>query len=239
MHTRSPSKLAESRRLVVEGDVCRESNVAGRLVNKRWMQLYGAGGAGGGAAQPEPPLLASYRHRGDGEPSKLWEVTRSCSVSEVERGTFHLRPEVSTLVAVVAGRYQDVEMVSTAGQGVGWWCGWVWDGLKLQRLATAAARMGITLPAPAPALATTLPPRVRHFAGPPWARLCLPPTSPLPRPWPAPQYSFSLHFGFSGLFAAESLRLCFEEEAAAREWHRQLTAAIGHMERLGSSGVWG
>lgn len=108
-HYRSPSKMAEGRKLVVEGEVCRESNVAGRLVNKRWMQLFGPSGTG------EPPLLASFRHRGDSEPSKLWEITRSCSVSEVESGTFNLRSETSTLVAVVAGRYREVEMVSRLG----------------------------------------------------------------------------------------------------------------------------
>ncbi len=45
-HRRSPSKaVGDGRALLVEGLVCRESNVAGGLVNKRWMQvsLMGAG----------------------------------------------------------------------------------------------------------------------------------------------------------------------------------------------------
>lgn len=54
---------------------------------------------------------------------------------------------------------------------------------------------------------------------------------------PPPQHSFLLHFGFSGLFAAESLRLCFEKEEEAREWHTQLAAAIHRLERLGSGGA--
>ena len=70
-HWRSPSKTGEGRTLVVEGTVCRESNHVALLVNKRWMQLWGPGP--GGAAS-EPPLLASYRHQGDAEPSKQWEV---------------------------------------------------------------------------------------------------------------------------------------------------------------------
>jgi hypothetical protein len=111
-HYRSPSKLAEGRKLIVEGEVCRESNVAGRLVNKRWMQLFGSAVPTIAGAAVEPPLLASYRSRGDSEPSKLWEITKSCSVSEIEPGTFHLRTETSTLVAVVAGKYREVEMVS-------------------------------------------------------------------------------------------------------------------------------
>ncbi|KAI3426288.1 hypothetical protein D9Q98_008661 [Chlorella vulgaris] len=161
-HYRSPSKLAEGRKLIVEGEVCRESNVAGRLVNKRWMQLFGSAVPTIAGAAVEPPLLASYRSRGDSEPSKLWEITKSCSVSEIEPGTFHLRTETSTLVAVVAGKYREVEMSS-----------------------------------------------------------------------------FTIHFGFSGLFAAESLRLCFADKKAAEEWHAQLSAAVRRAERMSSSGRFG
>lgn len=53
---------------------------------------------------------------------------------------------------------------------------------------------------------------------------------------PLPQFSFSLNFGFSGLFGSESLRLCFDTEEQAQEWHSQLAAAIRRMERLGSGG---
>lgn len=42
-HRRSPSKaVGDGRALLVEGLVCRESNVADRLVNKRWMQVRAA-----------------------------------------------------------------------------------------------------------------------------------------------------------------------------------------------------
>lgn len=109
-HNRSPSKLPESWRLICEGNVWRESNVAGKLVNKRWMQLFGSG-AGGGAGPAEPPVLASFRHQKDSEPSKVWEITRNCSISDIGKGAFHLRSETSTLVAVVAGRYEEREMV--------------------------------------------------------------------------------------------------------------------------------
>lgn len=109
-HSRSPSKLAAGRPLVVEGDVCRESNVAQLLINRRWMQLFGPSTGGGGAAAA-PPLLASYRHRSDAEPSKAWEITKNCSVTEVARGTFHLRSDTTTLVAVVAAKFTEVQMV--------------------------------------------------------------------------------------------------------------------------------
>lgn len=112
MHRRSPSKLAESRRLVLEGLVCRESNVASQLVNKRWMQLYGA------SLNEEPPLLLSFRHRDDAEPTKVWPVTKSCSVTDVAEGIFHLRIDTSTLVAMVAAKYTEVKMVSRARGGV-------------------------------------------------------------------------------------------------------------------------
>lgn len=112
-------------------------------------------------------MLASFRHQTDAEPSKLWEITNSCSVTEasvaaasaeqcpaawiwtvsavalcsrlaagcacclrgllardlnllglqpqqVERGTFHLRVDTSTLVAVIAAKFTDVEMVRRA-----------------------------------------------------------------------------------------------------------------------------
>ena len=59
---------------------------------------------------------------------------------------------------------------------------------------------------------------------------------PPPRP-PAVQFSFVLHFGFGGLFAAESLRLCFESEALALEWHNSLKGCIQEeLELLGGSG---
>ena len=61
---------------------------------------------------------------------------------------------------------------------------------------------------------------------------CLPPSRPHPL-----QYSFELHFGFSGIFAAESLRLCFDTEDQAQEWHSQLAAAIRRLERQGSGGA--
>lgn len=82
-HWRSPSKGgvgAEARQPVLaEALVCRESNVADRLVNKRWMQLLGpAPGSAVTGAPPEPPVLASYRHQGDAEPSKVWRLTRGC-----------------------------------------------------------------------------------------------------------------------------------------------------------------
>lgn len=67
-HRRSPSKMGEGRALVVEGAVCRESNHVALLVNKRWMQLWGPGPGG------EPPMLASFRHEGDVEPSKHWQA---------------------------------------------------------------------------------------------------------------------------------------------------------------------
>lgn len=110
---RSPSKVVEGRQLVVEGVVCRESNHVDLLVNKRWMQLLGPGSspAGRGGA-PEPPVLASFRHRGDAEPSKVWELTRNCSMTDVTAGKFHLRVDTSTLVAIVASKYTEVEMVS-------------------------------------------------------------------------------------------------------------------------------
>jgi hypothetical protein len=54
-----------------------------------------------------------------------------------------------------------------------------------------------------------------------------------PRP-PSLQFSFGLHFGYSGLFAAEGLRLCFDKQAAAHEWHSELAAAIRRLERMGS-----
>lgn len=170
-YRRSPSKSGHP--LLAEGLVCRESNVADRLVNKRWMQLYGAApGSGVTGAPPEPPFLASFRHQADSEPSKVWEITRSCrwvlagrceltgqqqtracrgaggravgganrqggtrhpalarpsrgpampqpsprmprpcSVTEVERGDFHLRVDTSTLVAVIAAKFTDVSLV--------------------------------------------------------------------------------------------------------------------------------
>lgn len=40
----------------------------------------------------------------------------------------------------------------------------------------------------------------------------MPRTPPCPPHPPTLQYSFQLHFGFSGLFAADSLRLCFETQ---------------------------
>jgi hypothetical protein len=52
------------------------------------------------------------------------------------------------------------------------------------------------------------------------------------------QSSFTIHFGFSGLFAAESLRLCFADKKAAEEWHAQLSAAVRRAERMSSSGAW-
>lgn len=72
-HWRSPSKVAEGRSVLAEGLVCRESNVAERLVNRRWMVLYGPA-PGGAMGNVEPPVLASFRHEGDAEPSKLWTV---------------------------------------------------------------------------------------------------------------------------------------------------------------------
>lgn len=104
--------------MLAEGVICRESNVADRLVNKRWMQLL-AGGPGGSLAggAPEPPVLASYRHSGDAEPSKVWPITSTCSLSDVEKGTFHLRVDTSTLVALVAAKYTAVEMVGAAQGG--------------------------------------------------------------------------------------------------------------------------
>ncbi|KAI7837930.1 hypothetical protein COHA_008236 [Chlorella ohadii] len=157
-HRRSPSKaVGDGRALLVEGLVCRESNVAGGLVNKRWMQLFGPSPGAANTSTQEPPVLASFRHQTDAEPSKLWEITGSCSVTEVEKGTFHLRVDTSTLVAVIAAKFTSVEM-----------------------------------------------------------------------------YSFLLHFGFSGLFAAESLRLCFETEEQAQEWRSQLATLIRRLERQGS-----
>lgn len=70
LHRRTPSAMGA---VLVEGEVCRESNVADLLVNKRWMQLLSGGassGAGSGSAPTEPPALASFRHKGDAEPSK-------------------------------------------------------------------------------------------------------------------------------------------------------------------------
>ncbi|PRW45250.1 ENHANCED DISEASE RESISTANCE 2 isoform X2 isoform B [Chlorella sorokiniana] len=160
-HRRSPSKaVGDGRALLVEGLVCRESNVADRLVNKRWMQLFGPAPGAANTSTLEPPVLASFRHQTDAEPSKLWEITQSCSVTEVEKGTFHLRVDTSTLVAVIAAKFTSVEMCS-----------------------------------------------------------------------------FLLHFGFSGLFAAESLRLCFETEEQAQEWHSQLAALIRRLERQGSGAL--
>lgn len=120
-------------------------------------------------------MLASFRHQTDAEPSKLWEITQSCSVTEVglrwqpepgcremhprrslckravpclapaacsrmpaavrqfcckaavhslalaclqvEKGTFHLRVDTSTLVAVIAAKFTSVEMVREAAGG--------------------------------------------------------------------------------------------------------------------------
>lgn len=124
-HFRSPSKAAEGRTVLVEGVVCRESNVANRLVNKRWMRLL----TGSGGVVSEPPVLASYRHSSDAEPSKVWPITRACSVGDVEVGTFHLRVDTSTLVALVAAKYTDVEMVGAAPGDVCPAC----RGLALQR----------------------------------------------------------------------------------------------------------
>ena len=114
-HRRSPSKLAEGRAVLAEGTVCRESNVADRLVNKRWMQLLGSTHSG----SSDPPVLASFRHGGDAEPSKVWPITRTCSVEAVSKGTFHLRQDTSTLVALVAAKYSEVELVG-AGHGGCW-----------------------------------------------------------------------------------------------------------------------
>lgn len=72
-----------------------------------------------------------------------------------------------------------------------------------------------------------------HPAG--WLLLIVPFVLPA---WPPPQFSFTLHFGFSGIFAAESLRLCFEREEEAREWHGQLAELVARLERQGSGGAW-
>lgn len=57
-----------------------------------------------------------------------------CSVSEVERGTFHLRVDTSTLVAVIAAKFTEVEMVRSGG-GCGCSCGWVVGGVMRRRHA--------------------------------------------------------------------------------------------------------
>lgn len=156
-HRQSPSKLAEGRAVVLEGEVCRESNVADKLVNRRWMQLFNGSGGAKGGAPAESAVLASFRHAGDSEPSKVWQLTKACTVEPVSKGTFRLRVDTSILVALVKAKYTPIEL-----------------------------------------------------------------------------FSFTLHFGFSGIFAAESLRLCFEKEAAALEWQAQLAQIIGRLERQGS-----
>lgn len=54
---------------------------------------------------------------------------------------------------------------------------------------------------------------------------------------PPLQWSFHLHFGSLSFFEAESLRLCFDSEAAAQEWHSQLATAIRRLERISSGGA--
>lgn len=43
--------------------------------------------------------------------AQVWPITKACSLTDISKGTFHLRVDTSTLVAVVAAKYTSVEMV--------------------------------------------------------------------------------------------------------------------------------
>lgn len=81
---------------VIEGPIARESNVAENMVNRRWAQLYHG-------FKTEPPVLVSYRRREDAEPSKVWNITRQCTLTQPVERAMKLRVNHSTLVAHVAG----------------------------------------------------------------------------------------------------------------------------------------
>ena len=95
----------KGRALALEGQISRESSVSEGLVNRRWAQLYGPSGG-------EPPVLVSFRRQGDPEPSKVWVLTRQCSLSQPKERHMRLRVNTSTLMA--HWHSTPVEMVSLA-----------------------------------------------------------------------------------------------------------------------------
>ena len=101
------------RRVLAEGEVARESAVISGLVNLRHLALYG------GEGPNEPPILASFRHRGDAHPSKCWALNRQCTLSGVTQGRYRLRDaNTNTLYAYASGSYTEMTMV-WAGR-LGW-----------------------------------------------------------------------------------------------------------------------
>lgn len=42
----------------------------------------------------------------------MLQLTRNCTVTDVERGSFHLRVDTSTLVAMLASKYSSVDLYS-------------------------------------------------------------------------------------------------------------------------------
>ena len=119
LHGRSPARASGlERRVLLEGDVCRESAIATALVNRRWMVLHSPGAAAeaadGGATTSAPASLSSYRHKQDTEPSRTWPITKACSLDAIEHGTYRLREGQSTLYAVATARLgttRQVDMV--------------------------------------------------------------------------------------------------------------------------------
>ena len=90
-------------RLLLIGNLYRESGVVSGITNRRWTALF-------------PHSVATFRKEGSKEPSKVWPLSSRCQLSKIKSKEFMVREKhTSTIWALAAGHCERKQMVSSSG----------------------------------------------------------------------------------------------------------------------------
>lgn len=99
--------MPTTKTVIIQGDIKRESSVAGGFAHERHFAVELPGGGS--------PRLASYRTAQDEAPSKVWKLTNGTTVGPVSKRSFKIRGN-SLLYAIASGDYQLQDLVRPANQ---------------------------------------------------------------------------------------------------------------------------